>query len=300
VRVVIVGGGGLIGSALAASLVRDSHEAVVLSRSPERQRLPPGVRAARWDGRTLGPWVEELGKAEGVVNLAGESIFGRWTEAKKRRLWASRVETSRLVAAAFGTVRRRPLVLVQGSAVGYYGNTGERPVDEHAPAGDDFLARLAVDWEEASAAVERLGARRPIARTGIVLSRRGGAMKPLVRAHRAFVGGRLGDGRQPMPWIHEDDEVGAIRFLLESPQATGPFNLVAPEPKSNGELSRALARALRRPSLLPVPKLAVRLALGELGESLLGGQRAVPARLAALGFRFRFPSLEAALADLLS
>ena len=298
-RVLIVGGSGLIGSALAESLVRDSHEAVVLSRSPERQRLPPGVRAAAWDGRTLGPWVDELGKADGVVNLAGESIFGRWTEAKKRRLWKSRVETSRLVAQAFATVRRRPLVLVQASAVGYYGNPGDRSVDEGAPPGDDFLARLAVDWEAASAMVEPLGARRPIARTGIVLSRRGGAMKPLVRAFRSFAGGRLGDGRQPMPWIHEEDEVGAIRFLLESPQATGPFNLAAPEPATNAELSQALARALRRPNWLPVPSFAVRLALGELGETLLGGQRAVPSRLRALGFRFRFPALAGALADLL-
>ena len=206
----------------------------------------------------------QLGKADGVVNLAGESIFGRWTEAKKRRLGKSRVETSRLVAEAFGTVRRRPLVLVQGSAIGYYGNPGDRPVDESAPPGDDFLARLAVDWEAASAPVEALGVRRPIARTSIVLSRRGGAMKPLALAFRSFVGGRLGDGRQPMPWIHDEDEVGAIRFLLESPQATGPFNLVAPEPATNAELSQALARVLHRPNWLPVPSFAVRLALGEL------------------------------------
>lgn len=298
-RVLIAGGSGLIGSALAESLVRDSHEAVVLSRSPERQRLPRGVRAAAWDGSTLGPWVEELGKADGVVNLAGESIFGRWTEAKKRRLWKSRVKTSRLVAEAFGAVRRRPLVLVQGSAIGYYGNPGDRTVDESAPPGDDFLARLAVDWEAASASVEPLGVRRPLARTSIVLSRSGGAMKPLALAFRSFVGGRLGDGRQPMPWIHEEDEVGAIRFLLESPQATGPFNLVAPEPATNAELSQALAQALHRPNWLPVPTFAVRLALGELGDTLLGGQRAVPARLTALGFRFRFPTLQAALADLL-
>ena len=299
-RVVIVGGSGLIGSALAESLVKDSHEAVVLSRSPERQRLARGVRAAGWDGRTLGAWVAELEHAEAVVNLAGESIFGRWTAAKKARIRSSRVETSRLVAEAFGAVRRRPLVLVQASAVGYYGDRGEAVVDEGAAAGDDFLARVTVDWEAASASVEALGVRRPIVRTGIVFSRRGGALRPLTLAFRAFAGGRLGDGKQWMPWIHEADEVGAIRFLLESPAATGPFNLVAPEAAPNADVVRALGKALHRPSWLPAPKLGVRLLLGELGETMLSGQHAVPGRLLALGFRFRFPTLAAALADLVA
>lgn len=299
-RVLIIGGSGLIGGALAESLVKDSHEAVVLSRSPERQRLPRGARAAGWDGRTLGSWVSELERADAVVNLAGERIFGRWTAAKKKRIRGSRVETSRLVAEAFAVVRRRSLVLVQGSAVGYYGDTGDAVVDESFPSGNDFLARVAVEWEAASASVEALGVRRPIVRTSIVLSRRGGALKPLRLAFGAFLGGPLGDGRQWMPWIHEADEVGAIRFLLESPAATGPFNLAAPEATRNDDLSRALAKALRRPSWLPAPKLAVRLALGELGDTLLSGQRAVPARLLALGFRFRFPTLEQALAEMLS
>ncbi|HET9768683.1 MAG TPA: TIGR01777 family oxidoreductase [Thermoanaerobaculia bacterium] len=299
-RVLIVGGSGLIGGALAESLVRDSHEAVVLSRSPERQALPRGVRAAPWDGRTLGTWVEELEHAEAVVNLAGESVFGRWTAARKKRMRDSRVGTSRLVAEAFAAVKRRPLVLMQGSAVGYYGDTGDAVVEESFPPGNDFLSRLAVEWEAASASVEALGVRRPIVRTSIVLSRRGGALRPLRLAFRAFLGGRLGDGRQWMPWIHEADEVGAIRFLLESPAAAGPFNLAAPEAARNDDLSRALAKALRRPSWLPAPKLAVRLALGELGETMLSGQRAVPSRLLALGFRFRFPTLEAAFAELLA
>jgi len=300
VRVVIVGGSGLIGSALAQSLLEDSHEAVVLSRSPARQRLPRGVAAAAWDGRTLGPWVDELSRADAVVNLAGESIFGRWTAAKKARIRASRVETSRLVADAFAAVKRRPLVLVQGSAVGWYGDTGEKVVDESAPPGNDFLGRTCVEWESASASVEALGVRRPIVRTSIVFSRRGGALKPLALSFRAFLGGKLGDGRQWMPWIHEADEVGAIRFLLESPAATGPFNLVAPEAARNADVSRALGKALHRPSWLPAPKLGVRLAVGELADTMLGSQHVVPARLQALGFRFRFPTLEAALAELLA
>lgn len=298
-RVLIVGGSGLIGSALAESLVKDSHEAVVLSRSPAKQQLPRGVTAVAWDARTLGSWVDELSRVEGVVNLAGESIFGRWTAAKKARIRASRVETSRLVAEAFAAVKRRPLVLVQGSAIGYYGDSGEAVVDESAPAGDDFLARVCGEWEAASAAVEALGVRRPIVRTSIVFSRRGGALKPLTLAFRAFAGGKFGDGRQWMPWIHEADEVGAIRFLLESPAATGPFNLVAPEARRNADVARALGKVLHRPSWLPAPKAGVRLLLGELAETMLAGQHAVPARLQALGFRFRFATLYAALADLL-
>ena len=298
-RVLLVGGSGLIGSALAESLVKDSHEAVVLSRSPAKQQLSRGVRAVAWDGRSLGPWVEELSRAEGVVNLAGESIFGRWTVAKKARIRASRVETSRLVAEAFAAVKRRPLVLVQGSAVGYYGDTNEAVIDESAAAGSDFLAGVSREWEAASSSVEALGVRRPIVRTSIVLSRRGGALKPLTLAFRAFAGGPLGDGKQWMPWIHEADEVGAIRFLLESPAATGPFNLVAPEAVRNADVARAIGKVLRRPSWLPAPKVGVRLLLGELGETMLASQHAVPARLLALGFRFRFPTLAAALGDLL-
>jgi uncharacterized protein (TIGR01777 family) len=299
-RVLVVGGSGLIGRALVTSLVEDAHQAVVLTRRPAEVRgLPPGVRAAGWDGRSLGAWVEEVAGADAIVQLAGESIFGRWTAAKKRRLASSRVASSRLLAEACAAVRRRPAVFVQGSAIGFHGDRGDEVVDETTPAGEGFLADLAVEWEAASAAVEALGIRRPVVRTGLVLARDGGALPLLRLAHLAFAGGPLGRGRQWVPWIHQADEVGAIRFLLEHPQATGPFELVAPEVVRNGELSRQLATLLRRPSWLPAPAFAVRLMLGELAESLLGGQRARPAALLALGYRFRFPGLAAALADLL-
>jgi hypothetical protein len=237
--------------------------------------------------------------ADAVVQLSGESIFGRWTAAKKRRLMASRVDSSRLLAEAFAAVRRRPGVLVQASAVGYYGDTGEAEVTEESPRGSDFLADLAGRWEAASASVEELGVRRPLLRTGIVLAREAGALKVMRLAHLALAGGPLGSGRQWTPWIHRADEVGAIRFLLEHPQATGPFNLCAPEPARNRDLTRAVGRALRRPSWLPVPRWPLRLLAGELADAVFGGQRAVPARLLALGYRFRFPDLEGALADLL-
>ena len=300
-RVLVAGGSGLIGRALVASLAEDSHQAVVLSRRPEAARgLPAGARAAGWDGRTLGAWVEEVAAADAVVQLSGESIFGRWTEAKKRRLVASRVESSRLLAEAFAAVRRRPAVLVQASAVGYYGDTGEAVVTEESPPGNDFLADLARRWEAARVAVEELGVRRPLLRTGIVLAREAGALKVMRLAHLALAGGPLGSGRQWTPWIHRADEVGAIRFLLEHPQATGPFNLSAPEPARNRDLTRAVGRELSRPSWLPVPRWPLRLAAGELADALFGGQRAVPGRLLALGYRFRFPTLEGAVGDLLA
>jgi uncharacterized protein len=300
-RVLVVGGSGLIGRALVSSLAEDSHQAVVLSRRPDTTAgLPQGVRAVGWDGRTLGAWVDELAGADAVVQLAGESIFGRWTAAKKARLLSSRVDSSRLLAEAFAAVRRRPAVLLQGSAVGIYGDRGDEEVDEETPPGDDFLAGLAVAWEAASAAVEQLGVRRPLARTGVVLAREGGALPKLRLAHSLFAGGPLGSGRQWMPWIHIADEVGALRFLLEHPQATGPFTLVAPEPVRNRDLGRAVGRALHRPSRMPAPAFAVRLLLGELADAMLSGQRAMPLRLQSLGYRFRFPTLALALQDLLA
>jgi uncharacterized protein (TIGR01777 family) len=297
-RVLLAGGSGLIGRALVASLVGDAHEAVVLSRDPGAQRWPQGVRGVAWDGRTLGPWVEEIERSDAVVQLAGEPILGRWTAAKKERIRSSRVMTTRLLADAIAGARRRPGVLVQGSAVGYYGDTGDAAIDETAPAGNDFLAALAREWEEASAPVERLGVRRPVVRTGHVLSRQGGMLPPLRLAFRLFAGGRLGSGRQWMPLIHVADEVGPIRFLIEDGAATGPFNLVAPEPLRNADFARALGRALARPSWLPTPGWLLRRALGEMGDVVLGGQRALPAHLLAAGYRFRFSALPAALADL--
>src|SRR4051812_42918196 len=215
-RVLLAGGSGIIGTALVESLLRDGHAAAVLSRRPPPQQLPAGAEAIGWDGRTRGAWAEELERVDAVVQLAGESILGRWTAAKKERIRSSRVEPSALVAQAIAAARRRPQVLVQASAVGYYGSTsGDAIVTEGSPAGNDFLARVAVDWEAASAGVEALGVRRPVIRTGVVLSRRGGALASLRLAFRAFAGGPIGSGRQWMPWIHEADEVGAIRFLLE-------------------------------------------------------------------------------------
>lgn len=298
---IITGGTGLLGRALCAELAREGAEVVVLSRNPARApAMPSGVELRAWDGRTTAWWGHLVDGADAVVNLAGASIAeGRWTVERKRLLRESRVNAGRAVAQAVEAAQTRPRVVVQASAVGYYGPRGDEPVDEETPPGRDFLASLCVDWEASTRPVEALGVRRVVIRTGIVLSREGGALPRLARPVRWFVGGPLGSGRQWVPWIHLADHVAATRFLIGHEAAHGPFNLCAPNPVTNEQFMRALGRALRRPVVLRVPAFALRLLLGELAESLLSGQRQVPRRLEALGFRFRFPELQEALRDLL-
>jgi len=302
VRVLITGGTGLIGRALAADLGAASHEVVLLTRDPSRAgRLPDNVRAERWDGVSPEGWAGLVeGPDTAVVHLAGEGIAeGRWSEERKRRIRDSRVRSTAAVTAAIAQARVPPKVLLQGSAVGYYGACGDEEVTEDHPPGDNFLAAVSLEWEAASAKVEALGVRRAVLRTGIVLAREGGALPKMALPFRLFAGGPLGDGRQWVPWLHLADQVGALRFLLDCADARGPFNLSAPQPVRNRELSRALGRTLSRPSFLPAPRFALHLVLGEMAAILLDGQRAVPRALLKLGYRFRFPEVEPALRDLL-
>lgn len=300
-RVVITGGTGLIGGELARELGRAGHDVVVLTRNLNKTSpLPPGVRAVEWDGRTSEGWRKLLDGGTAVVHLAGESIAtGRWSAEKKRRIRDSRVESGRAVAQAIREISEKPRVLLQGSAVGWYGDSGDEVLREDSPPGTGFLADVCRDWEASTAEVEALGVRRALLRTGVVLARQGGALPPITLPFRLMAGGPIGSGRQWFPWIHLADEIGAIRFLLEREDARGPFNLTAPNPVTNLELTRLLGRILRRPSFLPAPGFALRLALGEKADMLLQGQRAVPARLLELGYAFRYPEPEAALRDLL-
>ncbi len=301
-RVLIAGGTGLIGRALTEALVADDHEVVVLSRFPERHRmrLPSSVRLEKWDGRTQGEWVTWVAWADAIVNLAGENIAaGRWTAERKRRIRESRVSAGRVLAEAVASVQQRPSVFVQASAVGYYGPCGDEEVTEETPPGNDFLGQVAQEWEASSAAVEELGVRRVIIRTGIVLSREGGALASMRFPLMLGLAGPLGSGRQWFPWIHIADEVGAIRFLMERPEAHGPYNLTAPHPVRNAEFIRVAARTVGRPAVMRVPRGALRLLFGEMADVLLEGQRAVPRRLLAEGYTFRFPTVERALEDVL-
>ena len=300
-RILITGGSGLIGRALTAELAAAGYETIVLSRSPQRVAgLPAGARAAGWDGATADGWGALADGALAVVHLAGESIAGgRWTVAKKRRIRDSRVRSSRAVLAAFAAAEAPPRVLVQASGIDYYGERGDETVDEDAGAGDDFLAEVCVEWEAATAAAEEIGVRRAVLRTSMVLAADGGALPKLALPFRLGVGGPLGSGEQWVSWIHLGDEIGAIRFLIEHADAAGPFNLTAPHPVRNAELSAELARVLHRPNLLRAPRFALRLALGEMADLVLAGRRALPAALERAGYRFRFRRVGPALADLL-
>jgi uncharacterized protein (TIGR01777 family) len=301
-RVIITGGSGLIGWALAIGLSHDSHEVIIISRRPERIiNLPAGVRAVRWDGHTAEGWYSLADGADAIVNLAGENISsGRWTDERKHAILQSRLNAGQAVVEAVKTVTHKPHIIIQASGIGYYGPCGDEEVTEETPPGHDFLAGLAAEWESSTASLEALGVRRAVIRTGVVLSAEGGALPRMLLPFRFFVGGRLGGGQQWFPWIHIADEVGAIRFLIENEAASGPFNLAAPFPLTNAEFSRLLGLQLRRPALMPVPELVLRLLFGEMATALLDGQRAIPKRLLQLGFTFGFNEIVPALKDLLS
>ncbi len=306
-RVIITGGTGQIGRALAAALTAAGYAVIVLSRNPDRaERLPTGAQAVRWDGRTAEGWGALADGALAIVNLAGENLAGsgflpaRWTAERKQRIRESRLAAGRAVVQAVTAAQVKPRVVIQASGIGHYGHRGDEVVTEATAPGADFLAELTVAWEASTADVVALGVRHVSIRTGVVLSPHEGALARLLLPYRLFLGGPIGDGRQWLSWIHPADEVAAIRFLLEHPTAAGPFNLCAPEPLTNARFGHIIGRVLGRPSWLPVPAFALRLALGEVAAIVLEGQRALPQRLLDLGFRFRFPDAESALRDLLA
>lgn len=297
-RVVLTGGTGFIGRALAAELAGAGHEVVITGRTPERAAgLPRGVSAVAWDAVAAPALVPILEGAGAIVNLVGESIGARWTRARKQRIRDSRVRSTRAVAEACAAAAARPRVFLQGSAVGLYGPRGDEALGEDSAPGTGFLAEVCREWEAAGESVEALGMRRVVLRSGIVLARRGGALPRMALPFRLFAGGPVGSGEQWVSWIHLDDEVAAIRFLLGEEAASGAFNLASPQPLTNRDFSHELGRALGRPSFARAPGFALRLVLGEMAEMILTGQRAVPQRLLEAGYTFRFPAAAGALAD---
>lgn len=290
-RIAITGSTGLIGTALARSLRADGHELVSLVRRPART-----ADEVEWDPRRQYVDAAGLAGCGAVVHLAGAGVGDhRWTDAYKKEIRDSRVLGTAALAEALASLDEPPKVLLCGTAIGYYGDTGTRAVDEEAPPGEGFLARVCVEWEEAAAPAREAGIRTVFARTGLVVAREGGAWGKLFPVFRAGLGGRLGDGRQYWSFISLHDEIAAMRHLLDTPEVSGPVNLTAPEPVTNREVTAAMARVLRRPALLPVPAPAIRLALGEFAEDVLGSQRVLPRRLLESGFRFAFPGIDAAI-----
>jgi hypothetical protein len=296
-KIVVTGASGFVGSALSRFLLEQGHMVAGLGTSQgSGLESNAGFTWIRADTTRPGTWQEAVADADAVVNLAGRTIFKRWTRAYKRQVVDSRLKTTEhLVSAMAGDNN----IFLSTSAVGYYGSRGEEILDEQAKAGDDFLARLSVDWEKAALAAQQQGVRVAIMRFGVVLGAGGGALAQMVPAFRAFAGGPLGSGRQWFSWIHLADLLDAVRFLIGSENSQGVYNFCAPGVVRQKTFAQALGRVLGRPALLPAPSIALRMMMGEMADMLLASQRVVPQRLIAEGFAFRFPDVDSALADLL-
>jgi uncharacterized protein len=302
-HIVIAGGSGFLGSALTRALAAGAHDLTILTRQTMPAASPqPHVSYVPWtpDGSS-GAWAPNINGADAVINLAGESIAAkRWSVEQKRTLRDSRLLATRSLTAAIRQAARPPAAFISGSAVGYYGDRGDETITEASAPGTDFLAGLAKDWEAAANDVAQL-TRVALIRTGIVLDREGGALAKMLPPFRMFVGGPLGSGRQYMPWIHKEDWVRLVSWSVTADGARGPLNATSPSPVTNAEFSKALGRALKRPSLLPAPGFALRIALGEMADALLlSGQRALPVRATDLGFSFRYSNIDEALDSVLA
>jgi len=300
-KTIITGGTGLIGRALAADLAKRGHEVIVLSRNPKQVgELPTDVRAEGWDGRTGDGWYALITADTAIINLAGENLSEKlWSDEQKQIILQSRLDAGAAVVDAVERAGATPKVVIQSSGVSYYGPHEDEILDETSPPGDDFLAEVCVAWEASTEAVEQAGARRCIIRQGVVLSADATVLKRLTLPFTLFAGGRIGNGKHWLSWIHMADEIAAIVWLLDHEDASGPFNLTAPEPVQFDRLARVIGKVMGRPSWIPVPAFAVRAAFGEMGSIVLEGQRAVPRRLLETGFEFGYPTVEPALRDLL-
>jgi uncharacterized protein (TIGR01777 family) len=306
-RLFIAGGTGLVGSRLVRRLLERNDQVAVLTRRPDaaRQKWGDSCTVVEGDPMRPGGWMDVIGDCDGVVNLVGEGVFNRrWRAWFKELLRSSRLQSTQNIVTALAespkTAAGHAKFLVNASAIGYYGAHGDEELDESSPAGDDILARLCVEWEAAANAATGSGARVVIIRIGVVLDKEGGALKQMMLPFKMFVGGPVGSGKQWVSWIHHDDLVGLILLALDKPEATGVMNGTAPNPVTNKGLAKALGRALHRPSFMPTPKFALRLMLGQVAGLVTTGQRVLPRRANQLGYQFKFPDIDAALANVLS
>lgn len=298
-KVLITGGSGFVGRGLTDLLLKQGHMVTALGgHRHENLSLQPGFRYVMADTTRQGTWQELVGSQDALINLAGRSIFHRWNDSYKKEIHDSRILTTRNLVEALPR-KNGPRVLITTSAAGFYGDGGEAELKETAAPGDDFLARVCIDWEREAEAAEKKGVRVAISRFGVVLGRGGEALQTMRLPFQLGLGGAIGSGQQWFPWIHLQDLAEAICWILEGEQLSGPFNFTAPESVRQKEFARSLGRALRRPAFLPTPAFLMKLLLGEFGASLLQGQKVVPAALLQSGFTFSFPRLDMALTDLL-
>lgn len=299
-RIIITGGSGLLGRELTTQLSAAGHEVIILSRTPHKvNRLPENARAEKWDAHTAAGWGHLADGAEAIINFAGANIGEkRWTEERKKEILQSRVQAGQAVVAAVQAATTKPKVVIQASAIGYYGDRGDEPLPETAAAGDNFLAHVCLAWEQA---IKPIAAqvRLVIIRSGVVLTTEDGALKQLMLPFKLFAGGPLGSGKQWFPWIHIDDEIAAILYLLKNREGEGVYNLTSPRIMTNANFAKTLGKVMGRPAVMPTPAFAIRLALGEMASLVLDSQRVIPTRLQASDFTFQYPDAENALNDII-
>ena len=301
-RIIVTGGSGFIGRAVCKELVKAGHTVIVLTRDVELAgpALGDQVETVEWEGEPSGPWMSVIEGADAVINLAGESIAsGRWTKARKERIIGSREKATNALVQAIAKTNRKPSVMINASAIGYYGAHGDEPVTEQTPPGNDFLAETVRRWEEAASKVVAQGVRLVILRLGVVLGEGGGALEKMLVPFRLFVGGAPGTGKQWFSWVHVDDAVGFMLFALKNNQVKGVFNVAAPEPQTMSDFCRILGKVMGRPSWAPVPGFVLKAMYGEMSETVLTGQRVSSVAAAQAGYSFKYRTSEQALADIL-
>jgi hypothetical protein len=295
-KILITGGTGFAGTHLTARFLQDGHEVTILTRSRKGpEEGPAGISYLPGDPTQKGPWQEAIQNHEVIVNLAGASIFSRWTAKQKKAIRESRVSTTGNIVEGMPSHPEKKITLFSTSAVGYYGFCGDEELVEHSPPGSDFLARLAVEWEGEALKAKDKGARVVITRFGIVLGEKGGALSQMIPLFKRYMGGPIGSGKQWFSWIHIKDLAAAFVFLMKPPEISGPVNICSPNPVRNRDLAKALGRVLHRPSFVPAPGFMLKWVLGEFGSVILEGQRVIPRRLLDQGFVFQYPDIDKAL-----
>jgi uncharacterized protein (TIGR01777 family) len=295
-KILITGGTGFVGTQLTSRLIQDRHEVTILTRSLKGAKgSSSGISYLEGDPTKKGPWQEAIKNHDAIINLAGASIFSKWTDKHKKAIRESRVSTTQNIVEGIPSHPSKKITLLSTSAVGYYGFTRDEELVEDSPPGNDFLARIAVEWEGEALKAREKGARVVTTRFGIVLGEKGGALSQMIPLFKKYIGGPIGTGKQWFSWIHIKDLAEAFTFLLKHPEILGPVNVCSPNPVRNKDLAKALGKALHKPSFMPAPGFMIKLVLGEFGSVILEGQRVIPRRLQENGFNFQYPDIEKAL-----